>query len=222
MLELKKSVKRVLILSAHPDDETLGCGGAISNLSRKKNIIDLITFTDGVSSRNKNGLNRNLKLEKVSKILGINNFNSGNFPDNAMDSIKLLDVCKFIEENVNYEPDIIFTHFSDDLNVDHRIVSRATFTVFRPQYGHKTKIFSYYIPSSTDYNPTSSFDGNSYFRLDKIDLLNKIEALKLYDNEMRKYPHSRSYENIENLIKVWGAEIGVKYAEKFKLIREVI
>ena len=130
---------------------------AISNLSRKKNIIDLITFTDGVGSRNKNGLNRNLRLEKVSKILGINNFNSGNFPDNAMDSIKLLDVCKFIEENVNYEPDIIFTHFSDDLNVDHRIVSRATFTVFRPQYGHKTKIFSYYIPSSTDYNPTKQF-----------------------------------------------------------------
>lgn len=101
MLESKKLVKRVLILSAHPDDETLGCGGTISKLSRKEHIIDLITFTDGISSRKNNDLNRNLKLEKVSKILGINNFNSGNFPDNAMDSIKLLDVCKFIEENVN-------------------------------------------------------------------------------------------------------------------------
>jgi hypothetical protein len=60
----------------------------------------------------------------------------------------------------------------------------------------KDNYWTSYIPSSTDYNPTSSFDGNSYFRLDKIELLNKIEALKLYDNEMRKYPHSRSYENI--------------------------
>ena len=38
---------------------------------------------------------------------------------------------------------------------------------------------------------------------------------------MREYPHTRSYENIENLMKVWGSEVGLKYAEKFELIREV-
>ena len=39
---------------------------------------------------------------------------------------------------------------------------------------------------------------------------------------MRPSPHSRSYENILNLSKVWGNEVGLLNAEKFKLIREVI
>ena len=38
---------------------------------------------------------------------------------------------------------------------------------------------------------------------------------------MREFPHTRSYENINNLMKVWGSEVGLEYAEKFELIRSV-
>jgi len=101
-------------------------------------------------------------------------------------------------------------------------VTRAALTVFRPQYGNKTKIYSYYVPSSTDYNPQTYFDANSCIEVSKIDVKNKIKALEIYDKEMREYPHTRSYQNVENLIKVWGSEVGLLYCEKFKLIREII
>ena len=39
---------------------------------------------------------------------------------------------------------------------------------------------------------------------------------------MRNPPHSRSYNNVSNLMEVWGAEVGCSFSEKFKLIREVI
>jgi LmbE family N-acetylglucosaminyl deacetylase len=221
MSELLKN-KKILILAAHPDDETLGCGGTIKKLSNEGNIIQLLTFTDGVGSRNVNQTDRNIKLERVSNILGISKYCSGNFPDNAMDSIPLLSVCKFIELNVDYQPDIIFTHFIGDLNIDHQIVTRAALTVFRPQYGNKIKIYSYYVPSSTDYNPTTYFDGNVYFNLDDLHIKAKHEALKEYSEEMREYPHSRSYTNLINLNKVWGSEVGLANCEKFKLLREVI
>ena len=214
--------KKALILAAHPDDETLGCGATIHKLSQEGYDIQLLTFTDGVSSRYNGEKNRNPKLESISKILGISKYSSGDFPDNAMDSVTLLDICKFIESNVNYQPDIIFTHFIGDLNIDHQIVTRAALTVFRPQYGNKTKIYSYYVPSSTDYNPQTYFDANSYIEVSEINVKNKIKALKIYDKEMREYPHTRSYQNVENLIKVWGSEVGLLYCEKFKLIREVI
>jgi len=39
---------------------------------------------------------------------------------------------------------------------------------------------------------------------------------------MRKYPHTRSYKNVENLMRVWGSEVGLEFAEKFELVREVL
>ena len=215
-------MKKILVLAAHPDDETLGCGATIHRLYREGHSIQLLTFTDGESSRGLNKKNRNTLLDRVSNILGISNFSFSNFPDNAMDSVPFLKICKFIEEKVDYFPDIIFTHHHEDLNIDHQLVSKATYTVFRPQFGSTHQIFSYHVPSSTDYNPLSSFKGNTYFKLTKQDLEKKMEALKVYDKEIRDFPHSRSYKNIENLISTYGCEVGSIYCEKFNLVRNVI
>ena len=213
---------KILILAAHPDDETLGCGGTIKLLSKNSDTyIKLITFTDGESSRqNKEKNNRNDLLENVCKNLGINEYTFGNFPDNKMDSVPLLDLSKFIEDNVDFKPDIIFTHHRNCNNIDHVLVYKATITAFRPQYGNKIKIMSYYIPSSTDYNPFNNFRGNIYYDI-KDTIQDKINTLKIYDTEMRQYPHTRSYENILNLSKVWGSEVGLENAEKFELVREI-
>ena len=213
--------KNILVLAAHPDDETLGCGATIARLAAEGNKVKLITFTDGVGARNEDG-NRNSVLEKVKVVLGLKSYVSGNFPDNKMDSVPLLDVCKFIENNVKTQPDIIFTHHRNCLNIDHAIVHKATLTCFRPQRGDKTKMYSYYVPSSTDYNPNSKFSGNVYYDVTKYKDT-KLKALfDCYHDEMRQYPHTRSYENIENLMKVWGSEVGLKYAEKFELVREIL
>ena len=73
------------------------------------------------------------------------------------------------------------------------MVSRATHTVFRPQNGKNHDIYSYYVPSSTDYNPISFFNGNSYFKITDQDLEKKMKALDIYKKEIRDYPHSRSF-----------------------------
>ena len=213
--------KNVLVLAAHPDDETLGCGATIARLSDEGYSVQLLTFTDGVGSRGENS-NRNDVLKSVQNVLGLSSYSYGNFPDNKMDSVPLLDVCKFIENNVTTTPDIIFTHHRGCLNVDHQIVYKATLTAFRPQLGNNIKILSYYVPSSTDYNIMNFFLGNVHYNVVNYKDI-KLKCLKeCYDKEMRKYPHTRSYENVENLMKVWGSEVGLKYAEKFELVRQVL
>ena len=217
--------KKILVLAAHPDDETLGCGATIARLAKEGAQIKLLTFTDGVSARpltKSPAANRNHKLFDVCKKLGISDYMYANYPDNRLDIISLLDKTRYIENNVDFIPDIIFTHHPNCLNIDHKHVYEATLTAFRPQFGHKQTILSYYVPSSTDYNPQNNFRGNIYYDVSSTYKI-KLECLKEnYDEEMRKSPHTRSYKNIENLMKVWGAEVGLEYAEKFELIREII
>ena len=42
--------KKILVVAAHPDDETLGCGGAIAKHSNEGDEVKVIVMTDGVSS----------------------------------------------------------------------------------------------------------------------------------------------------------------------------
>jgi LmbE family N-acetylglucosaminyl deacetylase len=219
-----KNYKKILVLAAHPDDETLGCGATIASLAQEGAYVKLLTFTDGVSARPRTKIphiNRNHKLVDVCNKLGIKDYMYANYPDNRLDIVSLFDKARYIEENVDFKPDIIFTHHPNCLNIDHKHVYEATMVAFRPQYGYKHKILSYYVPSSTEYNPRNNFNGNVYYDVKETYKI-KLECLKEnYDEEMRDHPHTRSYENIENLMKVWGNEVGLEYAEKFELIREV-
>ena len=50
-----------------------------------------------------------------------------------------------------------------------------------------------------------------------IDL--KLTALSKYTDEVREFPHPRSLENVENVAKYFGSQVGLKFAEPFCLIR---
>ena len=45
------SKKKVLIIVAHQDDETIGCGGAIYQHHLNGDQVFCLSFTDGVSAR---------------------------------------------------------------------------------------------------------------------------------------------------------------------------
>ena len=45
--------------------------------------------------------------------------------------------------------------------------------------------------------------------------------MKAYSNELKKFPHPRSIENIEITAKKWGTVCGRTYAEAFEIIRMV-
>jgi LmbE family N-acetylglucosaminyl deacetylase len=84
------------------------------------------------------------------------------------------------------------------------------------------KIVCYEVPSSSEWNPIKkTFFPNMFVDVSEH-YDKKLTALVVYQNEMRNPPHPRSYENVMNILKVNGASCGLRHAERFMIIREVI
>lgn len=221
--------KKTLIISAHPDDESLGCGGYIIKYSKLEDMFSLF-LSDGVSSRNikdkkiKNEINiRKKNSLKAQNILGIKNSFYLNYPDNQLDIIPFLEIVKKIEEIISkIRPDKILTHSNLDLNIDHRIVSKAVITATRPtKKNHVKEILFYEILSSSEWNFGSKrFVPNYYVDVSK-ELKQKIKAFNCYRKEIEKFPHPRSIIGLKTLMKYRGMESGLNYAEGFNLVRSI-
>ena len=217
--------KNVLVIVAHADDETLGCGGTIQKLKKLGYQVYVMIFTDGVSSRkkklSKEIQNRSNQIKKVSKLLNFKIFKYYNLPDNELDKISNLGLVKKIEAAIiKINPEIILTHSNKDLNIDHQKISNATITACRPLPKSKIKQLLFFeILSSTEWNFNSNrinFNPNRFYDITDF-IEKKLEAIKIYKSEIRQYPHPRSLEGIKTLSKFRGQCIGVNYAEAFEV-----
>ena len=225
---MKKKIKSALIVVAHRDDEILGCGGTIAKLIEDKYKVYAISMTNGVSSRvrsSKKEIDQRYKNSlKAAKLIGFNWLNkiSGDFADNAMDSEPLLNIVKVIEKAKKItNPEIVITHYPEDLNIDHQIVSSATLTAFRPKTNQTCKkIISFEVPSSTDFAiyKKNFFKPNYFVDIQKFWNKKKL-GLDAYKDEMLKYPNSRSLKGLKNLAHYRGNQVGLNMAEAFQILR---
>lgn len=228
-------MKQILVIAAHPDDEVLGCGGTIVKHIDNGDKVHILILAEGVTSRDMER-DRNSSIKDISKlkkaahkahkILGSNSIKLMDFPDNRMDSVDLLDVIKVIENEINkINPEIIYTHHSNDLNVDHRITHQAVFTACRPEPNTIVKkIYCFEVPSSTEWQDpmaVTPFMPNTFVDISNT-LDKKLSALKTYESEMKIWPHSRSIKAVDHLAHWRGASSGFEAAEAFTLSRNLI
>jgi LmbE family N-acetylglucosaminyl deacetylase len=219
----------ILVIAAHPDDEILGCGGTIARYSREGHLVHILIMAEGITSRDEKR-NRDSRIDLINHLhsialragffVGAKSVELLEFPDNRMDSCDQLEIIKAIEKKIkNLKPTIIFTHFSNDLNIDHRIINTAVITACRPLSDQSVReLYFFEIPSSTEWNfgnSSNNFLPNFFVTLTEEDFLRKIGALEIYKSEMREFPHPRSIPAIDAISKWRGATVGVDYAESF-------
>jgi N-acetylglucosamine malate deacetylase 1 len=221
-------MKKVLVVAAHPDDEVLGVGGVILRHVAEGDEVSILILGDGETSRKEEVVDvekRAGQADKTGELFGVKKVYRENLPDNAFDTVALLEIVKKVEAVVDEaRPEVIYTHHQYDLNVDHRLTCQAVLTACRPQPVHPTKkILTFETLSSTEWQVKDL--GNSFCPTVYVDiseyLEKKMEVLRVYDNEMREYPHPRSYEGVEVLAKFRGMEVGLRAAEAFQLVRDV-
>ena len=220
---------KVLTVAAHPDDETLGAGGTMAKLAAAGHEVWVCILADGATARHQHVEQHKQCAKRAADILGVANVVFCELPDQRLDALPLLEVITPIERCIGeLRPEVVFTHFSQDANQDHRTVFQATLVAARPVQGISVRrLLCYEAASSTEWAPPfpgSVFSPNVFVEITNT-LPTKLEALRAYEGthsgEMRPYPHPRSYEAIEASAKRHGAASGVPAAEPFMLVRQV-
>ena len=221
-------MKNIFVVAAHPDDEILGCGGTLLKHIANGDKVYILFVSEGVTGRYKKNekreylkeiSERNKMAEKVAKLgkfeivdfLGLKNLELGSYPHNYITNL----IIKYFKK---YKPDVVYTHFEHDLNIDHYHTFFSTFIACRPNKDFKIKKFlSFEIPSSTDWGINNNgrlFNPNYFVDIKKF-LSTKEKLLNEYKFEMREAPHSRSIKNINSISIVRGGVVGLHHAECF-------
>jgi len=215
-------IRRTLIVAAHPDDEILGVGGTIGKLTARGAEVAIVILCNGRPSLEE----RMSAVTKVAgHVLGVREVRTLNHPNLRLETYPVAEIAGQLEKIfADFKPETVLTHHYGDVNRDHFAAYHAVLTAARPLSSCCVEsVFTFETPSSTDWAESVSdriFRPNAYVDItETFDL--KMEALRLYDDEMRPFPHSRSYQGVEALARTRGMAVGVRFAEAFSLIRGV-
>lgn len=200
-----RELKTLLCLGSHCDDIEIGCGGAILRLIREhpQMRVHWVVFSSGPHRATEARCSADAFLENAGgRDVQIRDFRNGYFPSVTAD-IK----DSFEELKAAIQPDLIFTHYRNDLHQDHRVISELTWNTFRNHL-----VLEYEIPK---------YDGdlgtpNLFVPLPENIWRKKIETLmKCFPSQQDK--HWFTPDTFAGLMRLRGVESNSDsgYAEAF-------
>lgn len=222
----RKTVKSILVISPHADDEAIGCGGMIALATKAGISVTVIVMATG-------GV-KHLHLEKMSTTekrisefktcahrLGVSNTNVI-FPDKDMrlETISSLELVTALDTVLNnnefdecYLPE-------PSHNIDHRITYESAMAALRPGARKFPLMVATYESTNSSWWNNAAMRGKLYVDISST-IEDKIFAFEAYLSQIRSYPHPISSEAIKRLAAFRGLECGVNYAELYQIIRMV-
>ncbi|MFN0171031.1 MAG: PIG-L deacetylase family protein [Bryobacteraceae bacterium] len=123
-----KNISRILCLGAHSDDIEIGCGGTILKLTEENpelNITWVVFSAEGIRKAEAEQSARAFLRTAGMTTVTVKDFRGSFFPSQE-EPIK-----EFFETLKDIQPDLILTHYREDLHQDHRVVSDLTWNTFR-------------------------------------------------------------------------------------------
>ncbi len=216
----------VLVVAPHPDDETLGCGGALHRHRSNGDAIHWLIVTDMTEAyTDERRSAREVEIAAVAELYGFASVHRLGLPTSRLDELPLSDIiAKAGRAFENVAPEVVYLPFRDDAHSDHRIAFDATAACCKAfRSPGLREVYCYEVPSETGFGLAP---GTLAFRpthfVDIADQLeDKLRAMRCYADEMAEFPFPRSETVIRALAALRGSECGRAAAEAFIVIRQV-
>ncbi|NMI02274.1 PIG-L family deacetylase [Pseudonocardia acidicola] len=217
----------VVIVAAHPDDELLGAGATLAKHVRAGDGVHAVIMAEGATSRYDGAMVGVLAdaSKQAAEVLGLASVRACSLPDQRLDTVALVEVTQALESVLDeLRPQVVYTHFPGDVNLDHGIVSRAAWTACRPYVLPGLRRFAVFeTPSSTEW--AWPLDGGAFTPGLFVDVTETVEtklaAMACYPSELRDYPHPRSLRALRERAAFWGSHVGRMAVEPFQVLREM-
>jgi N-acetylglucosamine malate deacetylase 1 len=219
---------RVLVIAPHPDDEVLGCGGAIARHADQGDEVQILVMTRGAAELYPLDHEEEVRQEAKSAhaVLGVANVCFLDFPAPKLDTIPGYQLADAIASVIrNFQPQTVYLPHRGDIHVDHQKVYQATLVAARPINRCSVRqLLCYETLSETEWAPPwsdTAFVPNVFVNIsDYLDL--KLKAMHCYQSELQSAPHPRSIQAIETLAKLRGTTVNLPAAEAFMLVRHIL
>lgn len=220
---------KILVLVAHPDDETILCGGTIDKLVQKGHAVHVTFYTKNCqgyfnnetqNARKKRAIN---EARNSSKILGFH-LNFLSFHDMEIEKNKGILIQDTIHEIRRTSPDIIITHHFADKHIDHRtlgeIVPEANFQSGCAISGGKKRWSAQAVlQGEINLEMTMPFDFQIVSALSKENINNKLSAFSCYKSVKDEHESESEWLNnrLSAVAQLRGKSIGDTCGEAFTL-----
>jgi len=215
-----------MVISPHPDDETLGVGGTL--LRRKSEgasiawiIVTNITTQSGWSVEKID--KRADEIRQITELYEFDEVYSLNFTATQLDTIPMSDLVNAVSDAFKkFQPEEVFMPHPADAHTDHRFVFDAVSACTKWfRYPFVKRVLAYETLSETDFGlgTDQAFRPNVFVDIENF-FNKKLRAMDIYTSEVGKFPFPRSHKAIRALATLRGAASGFEAAEAFELLRE--
>lgn len=210
--------KKVMVISVHPDDETLGCGGTILKHIAEGDEVLCLHVTEGNAHQK----------QLISELKESFGFESASlaFPEIVLDDISLSELIPPISKTIrDFQPTIVYLPNRSDPHSDHRRAFDACLTCVKNfRYPFLRKVMMMEVISETDFAPAlpeNVFMPNVFVDI-SAHMNRKLEILEIFSEELLESPQTRSLDTMKAYNRYRGSQINTAFAECFMLLKETV
>lgn len=201
-MKLDGTTKTVMILSPHPDDAELGCGGTISKLIDIGMDVLVITFSPGYTSSEL----RKEEAKAAANVLGTR-LVQFDYPDRGFERYRQEILDTILSFRDKFRPFLSFIPMPADIHQDHQTIFQEGYRALR--YG---TLFGYELLWNI-----RTVSQTCFVSLSEENLNKKLAALDCYGTQKDKHYFDPKY--IKALACARGTQARVLLAEAFEVLR---